>query len=334
MRRALTIGSAALLGLLLATPALAAGPQGASVGKRGKSAAPAIRIGRKATVDGPTITLGEVARISGFTADAKERLAGIDLGPSPTVGTGRLLPRAYLKTALANGGVGPGVKLKLPSRLEVQRRARTLRGSALASRVRDAVRERMPHAPEDVQGIEVQSLPDLKVPKSARIAVILPDDADYRGRTQAELRITDRGELVRSQRVMVQIDAMGTVFGLPGAARRGQSITPAELVEIRLPESEIPRDAIRDRAEVERARLRRDVKGNEPLRASALELPPLVQRGDLVTMIAVRGAVRLTARGEALSQGRRGDTIKIRNLASKKVVGGRVEGAQTVVMEY
>jgi flagella basal body P-ring formation protein FlgA len=59
----------------------------------------------------------------------------------------------------------------------------------------------------------------------------------------------------------------------------------------------------------------------------------MVARGQRVTMVALGRGIRVSAVGEALAAGRQGETIRIKNLDSNKVVTGRVSGPQTVQME-
>ena len=52
--------------------------------------------------------------------------------------------------------------------------------------------------------------------------------------------------------------------------------------------------------------------------------PPLVLRGDLVTIMVKSGRLTITAHGEAKSKGAKGDMIKIKNLASRRIISAKV----------
>ena len=127
-------------------------------------AVPAISVAPRAEVSRSTIRLGDVAKLRGFAKDARARFAKIELGKAPIVGTGKLLPRAFLLSRIRGAGVPPGVRLKLPRRLEVTRKALVLRGSEIRTRIANAIRRKMPHADGDVAGLVVPRVPDLKVP--------------------------------------------------------------------------------------------------------------------------------------------------------------------------
>lgn len=314
-------GARAILVILILAPAVAA-------------AGPAIRVPAKAEVAGPVVRLGDVARLAGFARAEADRLTAVEIGRAPAVGVGQLLPRAYLESVLRDAGVGPGVRLALPDRLEVVRKAETLAGAALRRRVEAAVRARMPHAAEDVAAVQVPELPDLKVPLGSAVAVEFEEGEDFAGPVTVELRVTDGGELVRAQRVTARVDVFATVWVPTRAFRRGEPLTPRDLVEKRVPQSDVPRDALDAAALGEGARLRRDLAAGQPLRRAWVDLPPMVARGDRVTLVATRGALRLTAVGEAMGRGSFGDTVKVRNVSSSKVVAGRVAGPQLVEVPF
>lgn len=64
------------------------------------------------------------------------------------------------------------------------------------------------------------------------------------------------------------------------------------------------------------------------------ESPVLIKPRDLVRLVAKIGAVNVSARGEALQDGRLGQAIRVRNIASNKVVTGRVADRDIVLVDY
>ena len=279
------------------------------------------------------VQLGDVARLGGFDHETRARLSGIELGPSPLVGTGRLLPRAFLEAALSAGGVPPGTRVRLPPRLELTRASETLKGVALSRAVEEALRRALP-AGVEVSSIRVPLLSDLHVPAGSTYEITLSPTADLTGSVVAEVAIKDGGALVRSQRISLKVDTMANAFVAAAGLGRGQVLGESEIRSVRLPASQIPEDAVLSFEDAEGAVLRRAVKEGEPLTRRALELPSLVSRGDRVTMIAESGSLKITATGEALGSGRRGETVKVRNVDSQKIVSGRVSASQTVTMEF
>lgn len=72
--------------------------------------------------------------------------------------------------------------------------------------------------------------------------------------------------------------------------------------------------------------LRRDTAENQPLKARDIIEQRLVTRGNLVTMLVETPYMKITAQGRALQDGSMGDTVKLANTQSKKIVEGIVTG--------
>lgn len=297
----------------------------------GTAAAGSITVSRSVAVRSSQVHLGDVARLTGFDRETRDRLAGIDLGPAPVVGTGRLLPRAFVSAAIKEADVPAGTRVSVPERLELTRASQILSGDALSRAIEDKLRAALPRT-LDVAEIRVPLLSDLKVPDGSDFEIKL-SGVGGAGPITAEIVVKDGETLVRSQRVAVRVDTVSTLIVADGELGRGQTIGAGEVRVLRVPESRIPDDAIRNVAELEGAALRRSLKDGEAVTKRSLELLPLIHRGDRVTMVAEGGGIRITATGEALGSGRRGDAVKVRNLDSQKIVSGRVTASQTVSME-
>ncbi len=67
-----------------------------------------------------------------------------------------------------------------------------------------------------------------------------------------------------------------------------------------------------------------------PLRSGDLMAPKIVSRGDLVTMILDDGVLNLTAKGKALENGSKGDTIRVVNTSSNVTIQAVVTGINEV----
>ncbi|TDY58368.1 flagella basal body P-ring formation protein FlgA [Aminivibrio pyruvatiphilus] len=76
---------------------------------------------------------------------------------------------------------------------------------------------------------------------------------------------------------------------------------------------------------------RRNLSAGEPVALNLLSSAPIIQRGDPVIISVRKAGFRIEVRGEALDAGCLGDTIRVRNLQSRKVIQavatapGRVE---------
>jgi flagellar basal body P-ring formation protein FlgA len=76
------------------------------------------------------------------------------------------------------------------------------------------------------------------------------------------------------------------------------------------------------------------VRANIPVRSDYLERVPLVKNGQVVTIVAENGELRVTAPGTARGSGAEGDLIMVQNMNSKTSVQARVVDAGTVAVNF
>lgn len=65
---------------------------------------------------------------------------------------------------------------------------------------------------------------------------------------------------------------------------------------------------------------------------SMLGKPQLIKSGDNITIVSISGTVMVKASGQALQGGAVGDVIRVRNLASGKVILAKIQDQNTVVI--
>ncbi len=76
--------------------------------------------------------------------------------------------------------------------------------------------------------------------------------------------------------------------------------------------------------------LTRPIAPGRPFRAQFLRPPSLVERGERVTLVARGGGLEVRVQGEALEDAALGESVRVRNLRSKRVVEGRVRARGVV----
>jgi flagella basal body P-ring formation protein FlgA len=81
-------------------------------------------------------------------------------------------------------------------------------------------------------------------------------------------------------------------------------------------------------------RAKRAINVKAVLRADFIELPPLVRRGDVVTVIAESAGLKISAVGKVREKGHRGDRIRVMNLDSGKAIYARVLNSNTVLVDF
>lgn len=78
----------------------------------------------------------------------------------------------------------------------------------------------------------------------------------------------------------------------------------------------------------------RNIRAGSPMKAGFAEKQALVRAGEIVTMVAESGSMRITTRGHAKQDGNIGEWIKVVNMESKKTISAMVSGPGEVIVEF
>jgi flagella basal body P-ring formation protein FlgA len=125
--------------------------------------------------------------------------------------------------------------------------------------------------------------------------------------------------------VRVNIKLMREVVVTARPLVRGDILQPDDVRMLRKDVSRINNGAyLEDASSLIGYELRQSVAANSLLYARMLQAPKLIRRGDKVTVLAVVGGLEVRVLGEALSDGGKGQMIRVRNLSSKRIVQGEV----------
>ena len=92
--------------------------------------------------------------------------------------------------------------------------------------------------------------------------------------------------------------------------------------------------AVTDLNEVLGKTLKRTVGKNTTIKRDYLKQGPMVRRGDDIMIVAQREGLRVTAEGRARENADIGEMIQLENLASGKVITGRLIDASTAIINY
>jgi flagella basal body P-ring formation protein FlgA len=329
------LGLAALFGgtILGASAAAATGPAAAGGPEPAEPILVSLR--PESTLRGTGIRLGDVADIKGPDPALVTRLRAVEIGRTPLPGLSRTLDLPYIKARLRMAHLDPeALTWDVPPVVSVVAASQRLTGSELVAAAR-----------EQVEALRASD----GGPASIQPTVIPPDLTLPDGSLELKARVRPGVELTGTVPVTVEAWVDGTQVRALSVALR---VVP--LVEVLVAARLIPRGAMLDPEDL-RVERRGLVAGVEPLREpaaalgqrairriapgevilpAALELPPLVRRGDIVTLTVQGPGLMAVTKGEAREDGKAGQIIRVRNRSSGREVYGQVEGERAVRVSY
>jgi flagella basal body P-ring formation protein FlgA len=65
-----------------------------------------------------------------------------------------------------------------------------------------------------------------------------------------------------------------------------------------------------------------------------IENAPVVKRGDIITLVARSQYLFAMTKGEVQEKGGLGEWIKVKNISSQRIIYGRVQDSNTVIVEF
>lgn len=79
---------------------------------------------------------------------------------------------------------------------------------------------------------------------------------------------------------------------------------------------------------------KRNIKAGQVLTPGLVKAQKLVRRGQHITIVAQNGGLNLRVKGKALMDGQQGQTIKVKNLSSKKLIYAKVVSSGIVRVNF
>ncbi|RPJ41847.1 MAG: flagellar basal body P-ring formation protein FlgA [Deltaproteobacteria bacterium] len=322
------------IGVLLVFLGLAVLP--AKEAESGSGLNMAVQFKARATVQKETIFLADIATVKGAPRSLVDKIGRLRIGESPDVGEVLLLSREEIVSRVQKANLSSYISSKsIPEEIEVTREGRLVEKEEMVQVLEETLRNLLPDprktlAIQEVQGFEAFILP----PGPYTSEVILPESAHRGGPMTVTLSLFQEGRLVQKLRVRVRVEIQGFVVAARTGLRRHQEIGENDVHLIKKNLSLLPPDVVTDLKNAVGKRLTLSVNGQEALRSSMVETPPLVKKGDRVILVIDHSYFKITTFGEVKEDGRRGEWIKLVNISSKKEVHGRVVDAHTVQVEF
>lgn len=299
-----------------------------------------IELSSNAVVNALTVRLDDIASIEGADTSTVDRLKQIDLTTLDAVGDSATISQSLLTVRLALAGFDdPDFELVGAKKVVVTRRPTQTTDQAAIAELRKELAKVWQSQPEDVLITLVRPLPldVLELAQDNHDIKPLMVSTPRLGANVIKFGAYRRGSLQTTFSASVEIRLIKELAIAVQTIPPGQVITEADVEVRRQPFRH--RDALHASPNVvgfEAARVLQPGDMIAPTfvrrpRADRQTSPLVIKRRDRVKVVAVKGGLTVTIpQAEALDDGAVGDTIRLRNLQSRKIVIGQVEDSQTV----
>jgi len=126
----------------------------------------------------------------------------------------------------------------------------------------------------------------------------------------------------------------GTVVSTTKRLNRNDILASEDITSKRQDISMLDAGLLQDPKQAVGQKLKLSLPAGAVLYAQNLDAPPLVNRGERVTIMAKSQAIQITAPGEARNSGALGEMVRVKNLTSRREIQARVLSAGVVETEF
>ena len=179
---------------------------------------------------------------------------------------------------------------------------------------------------------DVQLPDEVVVPHGKLTHQVVPSNPKILGSRRFNVTLRVDGRLVKNLTVRARLEALAPVAVAAADLTRGTMLGPADVQQVVADISAL-RDPCFTLEDLIGKRLKRSLRTGQTISRKQVDFPPMVRRGQVVEIRVQRGGIMLSAKGEARQNGQQGETIRVRNTASRRELLCRVLAPGLVEVE-
>ncbi len=264
-------------------------------------------------------------------------LSKTDIGEAPAIGSEKIIYgdqlKAYLNKLLSPHGYDPArVDVKVGEKITIRRSSVQVSKEEIEAIYKEFIATRAPWEAGDVavRGVWFSG-PAVELPAGNMThEVVAAPNERFLGNVAVTIHFIVDGEKERSVRVTGKVDVLQNVVHAMRAIRRNELIQSSDVELQRVSISDTPDRFATQMDQVIGKRLLREVGFHQPIALVDLDRPLTLKRGSAVTILYEKPGLKLSARGQAKEEGSAGDTIRVLNITTNKIVLCQIVDETTV----
>jgi flagella basal body P-ring formation protein FlgA len=294
-----------------------------------------VRVSDQAWVKGEKIYLKDIATIAG-PPRVRERLGSIYVAYAPRPGGHKTLHGSWIEGKVRSKSWLPaGVVLNVPEVVAISRTFQTIPEERFLRQYTDYVAQELKAAEGDFRVSRFRVVGNGPVPEGElHIELIDQAGGKHMGHVSLSALVRVEGEMEKRVVLSGWVDRFDNVVCTARPLERHAILAEEDLTLERRNISKCPASMFKAVDDVVGTRLKHRLKTGTVLLANTIENPPLIEKGDRVTIMAESSNLMVTAVGIAQSQGAAGDQIRVTNCMGKKEIIARVVDGSTVRVDF
>jgi flagella basal body P-ring formation protein FlgA len=292
-----------------------------------------VQVRPTAQVIGNDIYLKDVADIVA-PVGLKEKAGAIRLGLAPRPGKKKkILGRRLLSMVQAANVIPPDAHVTVPESIHIERAFQSVPEDVLQQLYHRSVGEMLAGAEFKVRRIKVCGSNQFPI-GTLSLSVSKSGKQEVSGHVNLRIRVSVNGENCGRLTLSGWVDRFAPAVCALREVPHHTVLTGADLILTTVNISKVSGKIVTEKADALGKQTRMTLRAGTCLRAGMLTVPPLVEKGDQVKILAGSGRLKVSTMGIAKGSGGKGDQIQVENLVSNKIVIGRVTGKATVEVMF
>jgi flagella basal body P-ring formation protein FlgA len=293
-----------------------------------------VQLPQTATVVGPQVTLGEIAEVIGDNKALMERARRLTVGKAAPAGDRVNVTQGYIKIALRREGYSlDDFAFSGEEKVEVLTQSQAFDPEDLLPQIKGFILDQTKESPENVDVKMEGKEKKIVLPAGEVKANIRPSfSGKYEGSVFLAAELEVDHHLIRVLPLRIMVEVYHSIVATTQRVEKGVKFTRENVGLTRVPSSKIINGGFRQLTYVLNRTAAMPLPPGTVIRVSDIYDPPAVRHGEVVLGIVQKGNVELSVQVRAIEDGKAGDSIRVENTESHKVLRGKVLDEKTVLI--
>ena len=295
-----------------------------------------IRVKDRSEIDGDMVYLRDIATFSPANDSRVDKLQVIEITTSPAPDSFRKINKDFIlyKTARFTNAE-QDITLTSPDTVIIERTAQVVSEETLKEIFQDYVMDNAPWERDQIAIDRINSPPSIALPKGdLDWEVHEKQNNNFIGNFSIMIDFRVDGDSLRKIIVSGKISVFKDVIKAARNINRGDIITSQDITMVSEKIKYFRKDLVRSTKEVIGKRATRRIQADQTIKSGMFEIPPAIEKGDIVVIKAENNELLITATGKALEEGCLEDQIRVVNTSSGREITATVKGTELVVVQF
>jgi flagella basal body P-ring formation protein FlgA len=285
-----------------------------------------------ASVAEARIVLADIAVIKP-AGSAADTIGKLPVAAAPAPGKTKQLSTVSVISSLRNRPEVAEVDWQGSPTITVERKGNHISQEQIQQIVAAYLQENSAKLKSEVQFTATRTPEQLILPTGQLRWKVTPSNPDILGSSSFSIFFTVDGKPAGNCVVRGKLDSFAEILTAARTLHKGDVIKEEHLALKRQSLAGLEDPFIHPEQIVD-MQLARTVNAGKPLTLKDIIAPALIKNGEMVKIYARKGSLELSTGGIAQADGRLGETIKVKNISSSKLVHCRVDGPGIVSVNF